>query len=339
MRRGNLSTRPERGTISSRSGLMLPEIEVVEGNALSFSSDALVMKYAQEFYGVDSAASQALESVCPLTRMKPKAGSITVVDTKGVLGAKTALFVGVVPLQQFGYGQIRSFASLGLQSLRDLVPDAQYVSFTTHGAGYGLDEREAFLALYAGLLDAARHGSAPPLKRITIVELNPGRALRLGRVITDMSRSSSRHKIAPGTAGDTFAAGAESSNKPHVFVAMPFSEGKMEDVFGFGIQVPVHDAGFLCERVDMSSYTGEVLSRVRKRIETASLVIADLSGANPNVYLEVGYAWGRERPTLLVAEEGSELKFDVRGHRCLMYRNITDLSKKLRKDLSQLLSR
>lgn len=112
----------------------------------------------------------------------------------------------------------------------------------------------------------------------------------------------------------------------------------MEDVFGFGIQVPVNDAGYLCERVDMATFTGDILQRVKSRIESAALVIADLSGANPNVYLEVGYAWGRARPTLLVAEEGSDLKFDVRGHRCLIYKNITDLSKKLRKDLLELRS-
>jgi hypothetical protein len=46
---------------------------------------------------------------------------------------------------------------------------------------------------------------------------------------------------------------------------------------------------------------------------------ADLSDANPNVYLEVGYAWGRGRPTLLVVRDSSHLKFDVQGQRCLIY--------------------
>jgi hypothetical protein len=123
-----------------------------------------------------------------------------------------------------------------------------------------------------------------------------------------------------------------------VFVAMPFSEGEMEDVFGFGIQGPVHEAGLLCERVDMSTFTGDILQRIRERIDSSRLVIADLTGANPNVYLEVGYAWGRDRPTLLLARQGTDLKFDVRGHRCLMYRSITQLSAQLRNDLSALLA-
>jgi hypothetical protein len=72
------------------------------------------------------------------------------------------------------------------------------------------------------------------------------------------------------------------------------------------------------------------------RIESASLVIADLSGSNANVYLEVGYAWGKRRPTLLLARKGHELGFDVRGQRCIIYENIVDLAKKLHDDLSKL---
>jgi len=34
------------------------------------------------------------------------------------------------------------------------------------------------------------------------------------------------------------------------------------------------------------------LDQVKKEIESATLVIADITGSNPNVYLKVGYAWG-----------------------------------------------
>ena len=101
----------------------------------------------------------------------------------------------------------------------------------------------------------------------------------------------------------------------------------MEDVYGFGIQAPVNAAGYLCERLDLTSFTGEIMDRLRERIETASLVVADLTGSNPNVYLEVGYSWGRNKTTVLLAKKGTELKFDVRGRKCLFYGNITDLAK------------
>jgi hypothetical protein len=101
-------------------------------------------------------------------------------------------------------------------------------------------------------------------------------------------------------------------------------------------RVPFTQSGLLCERVDMVIFTGDILERVKTRIDTATLIVADLTGANANVYLEVGYAWGRGRPTLLVARSGDDLRFDVRGQRCIIYDNIVDLSKKLSNDLKTL---
>ena len=86
----------------------------------------------------------------------------------------------------------------------------------------------------------------------------------------------------------------------------------------------------------MDTFTGDILERIKLRIETAALVIADLTAANPNVYLEVGYAWGKERPTLLISKKSGDLKFDVRGHRCLIYKSINELAKKLEADLMQM---
>jgi nucleoside 2-deoxyribosyltransferase len=72
------------------------------------------------------------------------------------------------------------------------------------------------------------------------------------------------------------------------------------------------------------------------RIKTADVVIAELSGANPNVFLEIGYAWGKGRPTILLAKSSEELRFDVRGQRVLKYENLVELRKALRKELKEL---
>src|SRR6202000_2830875 len=90
----------------------------------------------------------------------------------------------------------------------------------------------------------------------------------------------------PEWATHEITAGVKSKEKAHVFVAMPFSKD-LEDTFIFGIQEPINRAGLLCERVDQLSFTGDILDKIKSRIETATLVLADLSGANPNVYLEV----------------------------------------------------
>jgi len=71
---------------------------------------------------------------------------------------------------------------------------------------------------------------------------------------------------------------------------MPFAE-EFDDVFHYGIQGAENKAGYLCERADLESFTGDVMNWVKKRIETSDYVIADMTKANANVYLEVGYAW------------------------------------------------
>jgi hypothetical protein len=129
--------------------------------------------------------------------------------------------------------------------------------------------------------------------------------------------------------------GYSSDSKPFVFVAMPFNE-KMDDVFHYGISGAVNKAGFLCERADLSSFTGDIMEWVKRRIKNAKLVIADLTTANPNVYLEVGYAWGCGIPTILIVQDTSELKFDVRGQRCLAYKSIKHLEEILRTELENL---
>ena len=131
------------------------------------------------------------------------------------------------------------------------------------------------------------------------------------------------------------SAGFGSESKPYVFVAMPFLK-EMEDVFYFGIQDPTHAAGFLCERIDNEAFIGEIMDQVKKKIESAAVVVADLTGSNPNVYLEVGYAWGKGHPTILLIRAKEEARFDVRGQRHLTYETIRDLKQKLANEIKQL---
>jgi hypothetical protein len=317
----------------------MENVKIVHEDATTANGDVLVLKYAQHFYGVDAAVARALEQHHPYSDMTPKPGRYVILPTHGILGVPFVVFVGVVDLSAFDYGQIRSFAYLALQAVSSALPDAKRIVMTVHGPGYGLDEREAFLALSAGIRDALVDGTQPEhLTEIRIAELNRGRAQRLSKVLaaTKQVLKDSTSPRARSEASERIDAGFASSRKPHVFVAMPFSGEEMEDVYGFGIQSPVNNAGYLCERIDLTIFVGDILERIRDRIDTSSLVIADLTGANANVYLEVGYAWGRNKSTVLVAKKGSDLKFDIRGQRCLIYANITDLSKKLSVELETL---
>ena len=119
-------------------------------------------------------------------------------------------------------------------------------------------------------------------------------------------------------------------------VAMPFA-AEFEDIFHYGLQTPIHSAGLLCERVDAAVFEGLIIQRILARIASARVVVAELTGANPNVYLEVGYAWALKVPTILVAKSPDELRFDVKGHRCLMYGgSIRELEKLVSAELKSL---
>ena len=191
----------------------------------------------------------------------------------------------------------------------------------------------------------------PPgsLQKVFIVEKREGRAKRLhqtllerlskmpGVVVADGAFRVSRPTGTSAPAAPSLPThGTGTVQKPHAFVAMPFA-AEFEDVFHYGLQTPIHKAGLLCERVDAAVFEGLIIQRILSRIASARVVVAELTGANPNVYLEVGYAWALKVPTVLVARHPDELRFDVKGHRCLMYGgSIRELEKLVSAELHSL---
>ena len=319
-------------------------VSVEEANILQFESDIAIFKYADRLYGADRAAMDALGDRGLDIELPRKIGQWTLIPTRGVIAPDKLLFVGVGPLYEFQYPEIRKFARTALAAAAEAEPEATMISITLHGPGYGLDEVESFNAEIAGLIDALQAGDAPPqLTSIVMVERDGARVKRLRRLLANILPDG---KVVLGPGGRpraltseraelVRAAGIEATQKVHVFVAMPFTE-EMEDVFEFGIKSPINDRGYLCERADLAVFAGDINQWVKERIATADMVVADLTGANPNVYLEIGYAWGTDRSTVLVAREGTELKFDVRTQRCLFYKNIKDLKAQLTVELEGL---
>jgi hypothetical protein len=316
----------------------MPAIDIVHADVTDFSCDVLALKYAQDFYGADAQIADTLSLRRPKTPPpKPLPDQHVLIQSRGAIAARHVLFVGVPSLYMFDYLSIRNFAARSLAIIAKEVPTALHVGMTIHGVRFGLDEREAFLAQLGGIGDAEKIGIS--MQRVSIIERDLERVSRLKAILKEIMeplQSSGTAEVRSVVGQKHVATAGEGSNmKPHIFVAMPFAK-EFQDVYIFGIQGPINNAGYLCERVDMVAFTGDILDRVKSRIETASLVIADLTGANPNVYLEVGYAWGKGRPTLLLAREGEEPKFDLRQQRRLVYQNIFDLSQRLQADLADL---
>jgi len=316
-------------------------IEVQEGNVLHFPADVLVLKYAQDLFGADLAVYQRLEEAKCAPASLPKINEVQMVPTRGLLGPDNVLFIGVAPLHLFRYREIRDFGYQALASLVDQTLQVQHVALTIHGPGYGLDEVEAFESELAGVVEAMAASDCPAsLRRVSFVERSHRRAERLREVLDDLipggiidrGRSQALDGLTEPPKDTLRTAGYNSAAKPRAFVAMPFADS-MEDVFHFGIQGAVNTAGFLCERADLASFVGDVMEWVRQRICNADIVIADLSTDNPNVYLEVGYAWGCGRPTILLARHPAKLPFNVQSQKYLEYKSIKELEELLRKEL------
>jgi hypothetical protein len=328
-------------------GISQVTIDIRHGDALALAADVLALKHAQGLFGVDLKVFQRLSARdVRLQQALPPPGGSLLVPSRESVAAADVLFIGVEPLGQFDYESIRRFSRVVLSTLQVSRPDTRHVAMTLHGVGFGLDEAEAFRAEVAGLLDALEAQAMPPaLERVTIVERDPGSAERLTALLESLLPSTGRQGHPDATREQRRDAraglddvGRQSRAKPHVFVAMPFAD-KYGDRFHYGIRTAANAAGFLCERADLASFTGDVLAWVKERIGSAALVVADLSTANPNVYLEVGYAWGRGVDTVLIVAAGDELKFDVSTQRCLMFTSIRHLEELLTKELTALAER
>ena len=95
------------------------------------------------------------------------------------------------------------------------------------------------------------------------------------------------------------------------FVLMPFSE-EFDDLYKFGIKEPAAGIDVLAERVDEQIYAESILERIYRQIDVADIVIADMSGQNPNVFYEVGYAHAKDKLCILMTSDAQKLPFTAR---------------------------
>lgn len=120
------------------------------------------------------------------------------------------------------------------------------------------------------------------------------------------------------------------------FVVMPFTP-ELDDVYHFGIRETVQALGGTCERADEIQHTGGILEKIYDSIRCASIVVAEVSVPNPNVFYEIGFAHALGKPVVLLTRDISGSPFDLRGYNHIVYRSIIELRKSLDSMLRQLL--
>lgn len=95
--------------------------------------------------------------------------------------------------------------------------------------------------------------------------------------------------------------------------------------------------GLEASRADMISRSGEIPEQIFRQLRDSPVVIADLTGANPNVMYELGLRHTTGRVTIQIGEKG-RLPFDVAAIRTIMFKRTEAGLVQARKDLSKALA-
>lgn len=119
--------------------------------------------------------------------------------------------------------------------------------------------------------------------------------------------------------------------KPYVFVLMPFDE-QFNDIYKFGIKGAVEDVGAYAERLDEQIFVEGMLDRIFNQISKADVIVADMTGRNPNVFYEVGYAHALGKIVLLLTKNAEDIPFDFKHRQYTVYGGSIDV---LKRELSE----
>jgi len=106
------------------------------------------------------------------------------------------------------------------------------------------------------------------------------------------------------------------AGRKQAFVAMPFSP-EMEPVFT-SVRKALEGHSWKVVRADDVSYPRSITDAIVHLILASDLVVADVTGSNPNVFYELGWAHAVEQDVLLLTQE-ERIPFDVTTERAIRY--------------------
>jgi hypothetical protein len=107
----------------------------------------------------------------------------------------------------------------------------------------------------------------------------------------------------------------------HCFVIMPYDK-EFDDVYTH-IKNAVENADgnqvIRCTRSDDKTPAGKIHDRLLNELKSADLFIADVTGDNPNVMWEIGYATALGKQVLILTQVPEVLPFDIKNYVYIHY--------------------
>lgn len=103
------------------------------------------------------------------------------------------------------------------------------------------------------------------------------------------------------------------------FVMQPFG-GHLGTYYESIFKPAIEQAGLTPVRADDDIFaTGKIMDQVWRGIRQATVLVAELTSKNPNVFYELGLAHALEKPVILVSSNQEDVPFDLRHIRAIFY--------------------
>jgi len=99
------------------------------------------------------------------------------------------------------------------------------------------------------------------------------------------------------------------------------------------IKPVVEEFGYRLTRADFIKESGMITSQIIDQIVESSLVIADLSDNNPNVFYELAIRHIVQKPYIQMIKSGQKVPFDITGMRTIYFDINLELAHKAKKEL------
>lgn len=110
--------------------------------------------------------------------------------------------------------------------------------------------------------------------------------------------------------------GHVSEEAEFVFVILPFVNTL---IFEKIVKPAAESCGLVCQKADDIFRSGSVMEKVAEQIQRASILVADLSGRNPNVFYELGLAHALGKKVILITQSHDDVPTDLKALEYLHY--------------------
>jgi hypothetical protein len=117
------------------------------------------------------------------------------------------------------------------------------------------------------------------------------------------------------------------------FVLMPF-KSSFDRIYKESIKNAVESCGLKCFRADDLFLPTIILEDIWIHICKSKIIIADVTGRNPNVFYELGIAHTLGKPVIIITQNKTDIPFDIAQFRYILYSNSKSGLNLLRDNLS-----